>query len=71
MRMSPEGGVRFDVYRDLRGKWHWKLLASNSKPIAISPKGYKSKWNCLYSLRLIAAAANGAPIWNQDYAVWE
>lgn len=69
--MSPAGGPRFDIYRDSQRKWHWKLLTGNATLIAVSPKGFSSKQNCVLSLRLVADAAHRAPIWNSQSRVWE
>jgi len=69
--MPRNRAARFELYRDQNGSWHWQLLASNSLPIAVSPKGYASRQNCILALRLIADAAKDSLIWNRDLEVWE
>ncbi|HEL7888483.1 YegP family protein [Stenotrophomonas maltophilia] len=69
--MPRKHTARFELYRDHQGSWHWQLLASNSVPIAVSPKGYASKHGCILALRLIADAAKDCVIWNRDFEVWE
>ncbi|HHA2975927.1 YegP family protein [Stenotrophomonas geniculata] len=69
--MSPKRAAQFELYRDQNGKWHWRLLAGNSMPIAVSSKGYPSRQACILALRLVADAARDCPIWNRELEVWE
>lgn len=36
----------FDMYKDNRGEWRWRLKASNGQVIATSGEGYKEKKSC-------------------------
>lgn len=37
----------FEIYRDKRGEWRWRLKAPNQEIIVNSSKGYKTKADCL------------------------
>ena len=36
----------FDMYKDSRGEWRWRLKAPNGQVIATSGEGYKDKTGC-------------------------
>ncbi|MDG3004471.1 YegP family protein [Paludisphaera mucosa] len=38
--------MKFVLYRDKRGEYRWRLVASNGKIIATSSEGYKDKRDC-------------------------
>ena len=60
-----EGGCRnmaakFEIYKDAKGEFRWKLIASNGQIIANSGEGYKSKdsvKNGIESVKKNAASA--------------
>lgn len=62
---------QFVIYKDAKGEWRWTLYAANSKKIADSAEGYQNKAGCLHGLRLVAATASDASIWNGDEQAWE
>ena len=35
--------AKFELYKDTRGEFRWRLVASNGQTIATSGEGYKSK----------------------------
>jgi uncharacterized protein YegP (UPF0339 family) len=35
--------VKFELYKDTRGEFRWRLVASNGQTIATGGEGYKSK----------------------------
>lgn len=37
----------FEVYKDKRGEWRWRLKAPNRETIVSSSKGYKTKVECI------------------------
>jgi uncharacterized protein YegP (UPF0339 family) len=52
----------FEIYKDKRGEWRWRLRASNGQLVAISEEGFASKQNVirtLESVRKNAAEAEG------------
>jgi uncharacterized protein len=39
--MKPK--MHFEVYKDSKGEWRWRLIARNGRVLADSGEGYKSK----------------------------
>lgn len=35
--------MKFEIYKDVKGEWRWRLKARNGKIIAVSGEGYKRK----------------------------
>ena len=62
---------QFAIYKDAAGEWRWRLYAANVKLIANGGEGYKNKTDCIHGLRLVAAMASNADIWNVDTQSWE
>lgn len=51
--------MRFEIYRDRKGEWRWRLKAGNGRKIANSGEGYKRRSAAvLAAKRLIADAAH-------------
>ncbi len=48
--------LQFQVFKDARGEWRWRLQAGNGKSIASSGEGYKSKKDCLSAIDLVKHA---------------
>ncbi len=42
---------KLEIYKDLRGKWRWKLIARNGKVIGASTQGYRHKADCEKNIR--------------------
>jgi len=53
---------KFEVYKDKKGEWRWRLRASNSKIIADSSEGYKDKKDCLHGIDLVKNESPNANI---------
>ncbi|MGE0746301.1 MAG: DUF1508 domain-containing protein [Rhodospirillales bacterium] len=51
----------YEVYRDERGKWRWRLWSDGGEPIAEAAEAYAAKARCLYDLALNKASAS-APV---------
>ena len=34
---------KFELYKDAKGEWRWRLIATNGQTIATGGEGYKSK----------------------------
>jgi len=62
---------QFVIYKDASGEWRWTLYAANSKKIANGGEGYKNKADCIHGLRLVAAVATNAGIYNGESKTWE
>lgn len=48
--------MTFETYKDRKGEWRWRLLATNGNVIACSGEGYTKKFNCT---RVIQRIING------------
>lgn len=70
-KMAKEAEKQFVLYKDSTGEWRWRLYAKNSKIIADSGEGYVRKADALHGINLVAATANGAPVWNGTDEKWE
>jgi uncharacterized protein len=44
---------RFEVYRDVRGEWRWRMIAANGKIIGTSGEGYRDQRDCYSGLELL------------------
>ncbi len=54
--------MRYEVYKDARNEWRWRLRAGNNVDIiASSGEGYVNKSDCLHGIDLVKSSAN-APV---------
>ena len=55
---------QFELYKDTKGEYRWRLQAKNNKIIADSGEGYTRKANCEGGIRLAKRLADGqkAPV---------
>lgn len=58
---QSSAGPTFQIFKDTKGEWRWRLVAANGKQIATSGEGYKSKAKCAAAIELVRKAAN-APV---------
>jgi uncharacterized protein YegP (UPF0339 family) len=56
-KKEKEATLTFEVFKDAKGEYRWRLKASNSKIIADSGEGYKAKADCLHGIDLIKEGA--------------
>lgn len=54
--------MKFNIYKDKRGEFRWRLVTANGQIIAASGEGYKRKADCLSGIRTVIEAGPGAPI---------
>lgn len=45
--------MKFEVYKDKRKEWRWRLRASNGKILAVSSEGYSKRTHALEMMRVI------------------
>jgi uncharacterized protein YegP (UPF0339 family) len=38
---------QFDAYEDLVGRWRWRLLGADGRPVATSGESFDSHWHAL------------------------
>jgi uncharacterized protein YegP (UPF0339 family) len=53
--------LSFQVFKDAKGEWRWRLVAANGRRIAGSGEGYKSKSACIAAIELVKKSSS-API---------
>ena len=51
----------FEIYKDKRKQWRFRLLAPNNEIVAVS-EGYKNKQNCAVGIKSIRTYAKNAHI---------
>lgn len=39
--------TKFEIFKDAKGEWRWRLVASNGRIIAASGEGYKNRGHAL------------------------
>jgi len=49
--------VKYQMYKDVRRQWRWRLLAANNRIIANSGEGYVNKTDCLAAINLVKASS--------------
>jgi len=50
--------VEYNVFKDVSGKWRWRLKASNGKIIADSGESYYNKSDCLDAIKIVKSSAS-------------
>lgn len=50
--------MKFEIYKDRKKEWRWRLKARNGKIIAVSGEGYKRKRTSYNIILKIIAAMN-------------
>ena len=58
---SEANALTFQVFRDAKGEWRWRLLAGNGRRIAGSGEGYRSRAACLAAINLVKKSSS-APV---------
>lgn len=48
----------FEVWKDKKGEYRWRLKAKNGQTIASSGEGYKDKRNCMSGIEAVKKASN-------------
>ena len=43
----------FELYRDAKGEYRWRLKSRNHQIIAVSSESYTTKQNCEHSIELV------------------
>ena len=62
---AVERTARFQIYRDRRGEYRWRLRAINGEIIADSNEGYSRKSDCEHGIDLVKRQAPGAAVEDQ------
>ena len=56
--------AEFELYKDVKGEFRWRLQADNNEVIAVS-EGYKSKAGCQKGIAAVKKIAVAAPVKDQ------
>jgi uncharacterized protein YegP (UPF0339 family) len=57
-----EMSAKFELYKDSKGEYRWRLVASNGQSIANGGEGYKSKESAKAGIESVKKNAPEAPI---------
>jgi uncharacterized protein YegP (UPF0339 family) len=57
--------AKFQIVKDRKGEYRWRLRADNNKIIADSAEGYKSKSSCEDGIGLVKKLAKAAEVEDQ------
>jgi uncharacterized protein YegP (UPF0339 family) len=57
-----ERRAHFQVFRDSRGDYRWRLVAGNGRIIADSGEGYASRFNVKRSISTFVDDVTGTPL---------
>lgn len=60
--------AQFELYRDNRKEYRWRLKAANGRIMADSGEGYVNKSDCESAIRWVQANASGATVDDQTVA---
>ncbi len=54
--------AKFQIFKDAKGEFRWRLRAGNNEVIATSGEGYKAKADCQHGIELVKRDAPAAPV---------
>jgi uncharacterized protein len=54
--------AKFELYKDAKGEYRWKLVASNGQSIASSGEGYKAKDSAMNGIESVKKNAPTAEV---------
>ena len=60
--LEAQGALKFELYKDARGAFRWRLKAANGRVVATSSEGYTTKANCRAGIDLVKRGAAGAEV---------
>jgi uncharacterized protein YegP (UPF0339 family) len=55
-------GMTFEIYKDAKGEFRWRLKASNGQIVATGGQGYAAKADCKHAIESIQKNAAAATI---------
>ena len=58
--------AKFQIFKDRKGEYRWRLRADNNEVIADSSEGYKSKASCSHGIELVKKLAPAAEVEDQS-----
>lgn len=61
-RAAYAAGLQFQISKNKKGEFRWKLRAGNNKVLATSSEGYQAKADCKHAIELIMRDAASATV---------
>ena len=52
----------FEIYKDAKGEYRWRLKAANHQVVAQSSEGYTTKQNCQHAVDLVKSTNADTPV---------
>ncbi|WP_107971617.1 YegP family protein [Neisseria elongata] len=52
----------FEIYKDAKGEYRWRLKAANHQIVAQSSEGYTTKQNCQHAIDLVKSTNADTPV---------
>jgi len=59
---ASEAGLKFELYKDYRGRFRWRLKSGNGQIVATAGDSYKTKASCREGIELVIRGAGAASI---------
>jgi uncharacterized protein YegP (UPF0339 family) len=59
---DKEKGMTFEIYKDRKEEFRWRLKAANGNIMATSGEGYKAKADCQKGIESVKAGAASAKV---------
>jgi uncharacterized protein YegP (UPF0339 family) len=61
-RPESTASARFEVFRDVKQEYRWRLVAANGRAVAVSGEGYTRRDDCLRALKTVRELVPTAPV---------
>lgn len=59
VRAQDRAALKFELYKDAKGQYRWRLKSANGQVLATGGQGYQAKADCKHSIQVVQQA--GAP----------
>jgi uncharacterized protein YegP (UPF0339 family) len=60
--------AKFEIYKDQKGEFRWKMVHTNGQVIADSGEGYKAKANAINGINSVKENASSATVEDKSAA---
>ncbi|GJE61179.1 YegP family protein [Methylobacterium trifolii] len=54
--------MRFELYRDAKGEWRWRLRVPNGNVVADSAEGYARREDCEHGIGLVRQSGSAPTV---------
>ena len=59
---APKGDLSFEIFKDAKKEYRWRIRAGNGRIIGMSDEGYDRKEGCKHAITLIKEGAASAKV---------